>query len=141
MVAQLVTRNFERASGAPLRYHDVQVTDRGADPVLFAGVTDQVGFLSAYLEPGSYDWMVDGYRVPFDVTAPVTVSPSPPFIHTQAVAAATWTILHNRGTKPDLVIILDSDPNTRAYTDVAYPDLNTAVVELPVAATGKAYIP
>lgn len=141
MVAQLVTRNFRHASGTPAKFKTVMVTARGSSTALQTLTTDQTGFVSTYLEPGQYDWLVDDYRTPFDVTAPVTVSPSPPFIHTQSTPAATWTIPHNRGTKPDLVITLDTEPESRVYTDVTYPDLNTAVVELPSASTGKAYIP
>ena len=74
------------------------------------------------------------------VTAIVPLLPDTRYTHTQVVAAATWTITHNLGTKPAIVFELDSDPNGMVLTDITYPNLNTAVVEWPTAESGKAYI-
>lgn len=61
----------------------------------------------------------------------------PPFLFT---AAATWTVVHNLGRKPPVVLELASDPAGVYITDVTYPDLNTLVVEWPAPESGKAYV-
>lgn len=60
------------------------------------------------------------------------------YIHSQPTPAATWTIVHNLGYKPDLRLFLTADPTVRVYTDVTYPDTNTAVVTWPSAESGWA---
>lgn len=60
--------------------------------------------------------------------------------HHQTSPAATWTIPHNRDTKPDIVLLTDDDGDERVYTDVSYPDDATVVVEWPAPTTGWAYI-
>lgn len=62
------------------------------------------------------------------------------FDHHQVVPASTWVIVHNRNSKPWFNLILDSDPNSINFTDVTYPDLNTAIVEWPSPETGHAYL-
>jgi len=62
------------------------------------------------------------------------------YVHTQSTPAATWTIPHNLNTILSVVLLLDSDPTNPVWSDVSYPDLNTAVVSLPSAASGKAYL-
>lgn len=62
------------------------------------------------------------------------------FVHVQSTPAATWTITHNLGTKPAVVLELASDPDALVFTDLTYPDLNTVVVEWPTAESGKAYL-
>lgn len=72
--------------------------------------------------------------------------PGPPgatgstYMHDQTAPAATWTIIHNLGTKPAVVLELSSNPTELIYTDVSYPDLNTVVVEWPAPETGKAFL-
>ncbi len=62
------------------------------------------------------------------------------YIHEQTTPAATWTIEHGLGSRPDLLLFLDSFPDEPVFTDVTYPDENTAVVEWPSEETGKVYI-
>lgn len=61
------------------------------------------------------------------------------YVHHQLVPAATWTVQHQLETCPAMVLFLDEDPFERIYTDVTYPDLNTAIVEWPTPVTGTAY--
>lgn len=54
----------------------------------------------------------------------------------QFTSAATWTVQHNLGSKPEIVLVIDDE---RVYAGVTYPDNNTAVVEWPSAQSGWAY--
>lgn len=137
MTARLVTRQFRHLNGGVARGVNIQVVLRGSSTVLADLVTDQLGTASLYLEPGQYDWLALGYRFPFDVED-LNVEP---FIHNQTSPAATWTITHGRGTKPDVAIFLDDDLTERVWADLSYPDLSTVVVQLPSASSGKAFIP
>lgn len=67
-------------------------------------------------------------------------APGSSFSYRQDTPAATWTVQHNLGRKPAVVLFLDEDPNTPVYTDITYPDLNTVVVEWPSPETGWAEI-
>jgi hypothetical protein len=69
--------------------------------------------------------------------------PGPPGVvvsYHQATPAATWSITHGLGGRPDTVLILDESPAERVYTDVTYPDDQTVVIEWPTAVSGWAYI-
>lgn len=57
-----------------------------------------------------------------------------------AAPAATWTLIHNRGSYPPVVLFTDADGDEPVWTDVSYPDVNTTVVEWPSPTTGSAYI-
>lgn len=60
------------------------------------------------------------------------------FTYEQGVASDTWTITHNLGRKPSVVVV-DSADNV-FYPAVQYIDLNTVVVTMNGATTGKAYL-
>lgn len=62
------------------------------------------------------------------------------FTYRQASAAATWIVAHNLNRWPDVVLLLDSDPLNRVWTDVHYIDGNTVSIEFPSPVTGWAYI-
>lgn len=140
MVAQLVSENFRHANGSLARFVPVKVLIRSTLVEVASAVTDELGAVHIYLEPGQYDWLAVGATIPFDVVSG-DGDPVPPFVHVQSTPSASWLINHNRGTKPDIVIVLDTDPTARVWSDVSYPDLNNAVVELPLAESGRAYIP
>jgi hypothetical protein len=57
----------------------------------------------------------------------------------QVSPAATWTIQHNQGTRPQFMLFVDSDPDEPVFTDILYPDLNTAVIEWTQPETGWAF--
>jgi hypothetical protein len=65
--------------------------------------------------------------------------PGSHYIYEQATPAATWTIEHNLGVKPAVVLELASNPTELIYTDIFYPDLNTIIVEWPNPETGKVF--
>lgn len=142
MVDILVTRNFERASGAVAKNMPVDVTERDEITPIASLVTNNVGFVSLYLPAGQYDWVGDGFRIPFDVLEPNVVQPAPPFVHDQSAPAGTWIVVHNRGWKPPVTIELSGEPESGdIYADLTYTDLNTVTIEMPTPLAGKAYIP
>lgn len=60
------------------------------------------------------------------------------FTYEQGEASDTWTIVHNLGRKPTVVVV-DSADNV-FYPAVQYIGLNTVVVTMNGATTGKAYL-
>jgi len=60
------------------------------------------------------------------------------YVHTQAVASATWTINHNLGGEPTAVV-LDS-AGTQCEGTFSYPSKNTMVITFTAAFTGTAYV-
>lgn len=60
------------------------------------------------------------------------------YIHTQAVAATTWTANHNLGTKPNVVII--DSAGTHVLGDVTYTSDNQVVLSFSAAFSGAAYL-
>jgi hypothetical protein len=77
----------------------------------------------------------------FDGAPALVVSGSNTHItYTQASPAATWTWVHNLNCRPLIALFLDEDLTEPVYTDISYPDLNTAVIEWPSPVSGKAYI-
>lgn len=145
-----VTQSFRYASGAPARMQPITVVDRGllTKPVLYtdaAGLspttnplpTDGSGNLSFYVTSGHYDFLVFSTRVPFDALEAGGISR---YTHTQSSPAAQWTINHGLGTKPDVVLVADSSPGEKVYSDVFYVDDNTLTVEWPSPESGAAYL-
>ncbi len=65
--------------------------------------------------------------------------PGSSYIYNQEAPAATWTIQHNLGFKPAVVLELASNPTELIYTDIYYPDLNTIIVEWPTPESGKVF--
>lgn len=62
------------------------------------------------------------------------------YTHVQTVPAATWTVDHQLGLKPVAIAVLLDTYDGPAICDVTYPDTNTAVIALDVAATGRATV-
>jgi hypothetical protein len=60
------------------------------------------------------------------------------YVHTQAVASATWTINHNLNGNPTAVV-LDS-AGTQCEGTFSYPSLNQMIISFNSAFTGTAYI-
>ncbi len=60
------------------------------------------------------------------------------YVHTQAVAAAVWTINHNLGGQPTAVV-LDS-AGTQCEGTFSYPSVNQMVITFSSAFTGTAYV-
>lgn len=59
------------------------------------------------------------------------------YIHTQSVAATTWTVTHNLNKYP-AVMIVDS-ANSVVIGSINYLSLNSLEVELSALSTGKVY--
>lgn len=63
------------------------------------------------------------------------------YVHNQTTPASTWVIEHNLHSVLSVVLILDSDPTEQVFSDVEYPlDLDTVIITLPEASSGKAYL-
>lgn len=60
------------------------------------------------------------------------------YTHTQAVASATWTINHNLGFNPT-VVVLDS-AGTQCEGAISYPTVNQMVITFTAAFAGTAYV-
>ncbi|VXC09178.1 hypothetical protein [Aeromicrobium sp. 9AM] len=91
--------------------------------------------------PGIPNFVTSTPHVPNVVIAPVVGPPGAAggaFRFTQTVPASTWTIAHNLGRYPVFNLFPADSPNTPVFTDVTYPDDNTAVVEWPTAVSGRA---
>ena len=60
------------------------------------------------------------------------------FVHTQAVASTSWTVTHNLGKKP-AVMVVDS-AGTVFQAEINYINDNQIIINLNAPTTGKAYI-
>lgn len=145
----LITRGFFTVGGHPAANRAIDVFDRtdGTRPTLYnlaftpianPITTDALGNVAFYIGAGTFEFHVSGYRVPFDTAE--GGGAIPPIKYHQVVPAATWTISHDRNTKPDVLLLTDSDGDDRVYTDVSYPDDATIVIEWPSPTSGWAYI-
>lgn len=60
------------------------------------------------------------------------------YVHTQAVPASVWTIPHNLGFRPNVIVV---DTLGRIVEgDVAWPDVNTIVLTFSAAFGGQAFV-
>ena len=60
------------------------------------------------------------------------------YVHTRAVASATWTINHNLNAEPTAVV-LDS-AGTQCEGTFSYPSKNQMIITFTVAFAGTAYV-
>lgn len=146
----LVHQNFRYANGQIADGEDILVVARStiipatlyvaavgsgmlANPI----IADDSGNISFYIDVGSYDFIVNGARVPFDA---FEAAGSTTFYlqHDQDVAIATWVILHAFGRLPNVTLI--NPANEMIMTDLEYPDLATVVATFPAPTTGKAIL-
>lgn len=149
MTRVLVQDNFRYESGQVSSGEDITVVLRGTSTlvtlyVASAGPTqlsnpmiaDDSGNVAFYVDPGSYDFLSNGGRVPFDA---ITPSGSDFYAqHDQSSALATWTIPHAFGRYPDVTLI--DSANKLILTDLEYPDLATVVATFATPTTGKAIL-
>ena len=59
------------------------------------------------------------------------------YVHTQSTPAASWTVSHNLGKRP-AVVVVDSAEDV-VYGDIQYIDDNTITLTFSGAFSGKAY--
>jgi hypothetical protein len=146
----LIHQNFRYASGQIADGEDVSIVGRGTlteatlYPAAVGGATlpnpliaDESGNISFYIDVGSYDYIVNGARIPFDAfeaEGAVTFY----LQHDQDLAIATWTILHAFGRHPNVTII--DAQNKMILTDLEYPDTATVVATFPSPTIGKAIL-
>lgn len=60
------------------------------------------------------------------------------YIHTQSVLSATWTVTHNLGKYPSVMVVDSGD--TVLIPNVTYLDLNQVSISFGAATSGKAYL-
>lgn len=60
------------------------------------------------------------------------------YTHTQSVPSATWTINHNLGFEP-VVVVMDS-AGTNVEGTISYPSKNQMVITFTSAFSGTAYV-
>ena len=60
------------------------------------------------------------------------------YVHTQSVAASTWTVNHNLGKYASATMVLST--GQKGYGDITYIDDNTLTITFASAESGKAYI-
>ncbi len=60
------------------------------------------------------------------------------YTHDQNSASDTWSVTHNLGKKPSVVIVDSAD--TVLYGHIEYTDLNSLTITLSAPTSGKAYI-
>lgn len=61
------------------------------------------------------------------------------YTHVQGTPAATWSIVHNMGYRPNFVVE-DSDGEVVLGGDPDYPDANTLVIHFGASFSGVAYL-
>jgi len=59
--------------------------------------------------------------------------------HTQTTNSDTWTIEHNLGRYPDIIIFDSSMDNIRVYGDIKYPTINSVIITFTLPMTGEAH--
>jgi len=60
------------------------------------------------------------------------------YTHDQNSASASWSVPHNLGKKPSVVVVDSAD--TVLYGHIEYTDLNNLTITLSAPTSGKAYI-
>jgi hypothetical protein len=151
MTRLLVVQNFRYVNGQVADDEDILVVARGTltpaalYSAAFGGVAlvnpiiaDDQGNVSFYIDAGSYDYMVNGARIPFDAFEVTGGGTGFYTQHDQSVPIATWVILHAFGRLPNVTII--DDQNQMILTDLEYPDTATVVATFPAPTTGKAIL-
>ena len=150
MTRILVHQNFRYSSGQIASGEDVLIVARGtltnatlypsavgSTTLLNPLIADEIGNINFYIDVGSYDYLVNGARIPFDA---FEAEGAQTFYlqFDQDTPVATWAILHSFGRHPDVTII-DAE-NQMILTDLEYPDLATVVATFPSPTTGKAIL-
>lgn len=60
------------------------------------------------------------------------------YTHTQAIPAASWTIVHNLGKYPSITVV--DSAGTRVFGDEVQVDLNTLRLDFGAAFSGRAFL-
>ena len=62
------------------------------------------------------------------------------YTHDQITPAAEWTVQHNLGTYPTVVLFLDTAPDEQVYTDLSYASDDLLYISFPSPESGRAYL-
>lgn len=150
MTRLLVHQNFRYVNGQVADGEDILILGRGTlvPATLYQAavgstvlpnplIADESGNVDFYIDVGSYDYLVNGSRVPFDA---FEAEGAQTFYmqFDQDTPIATWAILHAFGRHPEVTII-DAE-NQMILTDLEYPDTATVVATFPAPTTGKAIL-
>ena len=73
-----------------------------------------------------------------DVSGAVTLPTQ--YHHVQASAAATWTIVHNLGKYPSIVVIDSAGTRYLVEGDAEFPNENTVILHFSAGFAGDAYL-
>lgn len=80
----------------------------------------------------------DGDTITYNSAIAKFVNRPSTYVHTQSTAASVWTITHNMGKYPS-VMVVDSAKNV-VYGDVKYDGLNRLTLTFSATFSGYAYL-
>ena len=60
------------------------------------------------------------------------------YTHTQNSASSSWSVKHDLGKKPSVMVVDSAD--TVLHGEIEYTDLNNIVIKLSAPTSGKAYL-
>jgi hypothetical protein len=132
VVSPVTTWNIEFSTMPGMNYvyttGDLEGTGKADNPLrLSDSLVEKIDGKQDKLIPGPGIKIVDD-----------TISVDNSYIYEQGVAASTWTINHNLGRNPTVVVI-DTAGNV-VEPAVQYVDLNTCIVSMNYAFKGTAYL-
>ena len=140
-------RDFQRAvAGGPT---GLEAEVDALDAALSAHVADTTG-VHGVVDTSKLGWNQDvdvAAAAPGNVLTKtagglwVGAAPAPAggaYQHVQSTPAAEWTVAHNLGRYPSMVLRLASAPGEPVHTDITYVDENTALVTWPSPESGWA---
>lgn len=113
-----------RVDGQPTLFGPVQNNSKAAPGDRVAVVVAQQGTMYVVF--------------PGDGAGGTTTGADKNYVHTQAAAAVTWTVVHGLGKFP-AVSVVDSGGNV-LIPNVQYVDANTLTVTFAAATSGKVYV-
>lgn len=131
----LVRQSFRYASGPVAKNVTVHVVSRNTNTVLQTLVTDVLGSVVTDLEPGAYDFLYGGLRVPFDVLDGGGALPSD--------AVRSVMVVTGNEARPDADLVIWNSPDDVTPVNAAATDLiarpstgGTVDSSAPTAPTG-----
>lgn len=108
----------------------------GLDPAPNPKLTDDLGNLFFYANPGQMFIVVSGERIPIYLPPLVTGS-GVGYRHVQSSPLATWTMVHNLGKRAEPVFMLTGSTEP-VFTDTECPDDNTTIATFDQPVSGFA---
>lgn len=113
-------------------------SDKLATPLANPLMTDAEGLLDFFAPPGAYAVNVAGSIVHLLVALTETDDAWPgTFVHTQAVAAAVWTVDHRFGIEPAVNLLVTGDV---VEADITHPTTEQTVITFSSPQSGAAHL-